>query len=134
MKILKMLKKSLYIILFFIFLFSGVIGMSNILEKIKITGTFNSLLTYILSILFFIMLYVDLRKFDDRKKLLNIAKNVFSLDYTNLKNISRIDYDDNCNFIIYLKNGLHYSLDNYNIPKTQQDLQALDDSFSQIHF
>lgn len=35
MKILKMLKKSLYIILFFIFLFSGVIGIGNILEKIK---------------------------------------------------------------------------------------------------
>lgn len=134
MKISKILKNTLYSILFFIFLISGMIGISDILEKIKITGTFNFLLMFILTILFFAFLSDDLKKLDNRKELLDISKNVFSLDYTNLKNISNIDYDNNCNFVIYLKNGLHFPLKNFAVPETQQDLQDLDNHFSQIVF
>ena len=79
MKISKILKNTLYSILFFIFLISGMIGISDILEKIKITGTFNFLLMFILTILFFAFLSDDLKKLDNRKELLDISKNVFQL-------------------------------------------------------
>lgn len=131
MKFIKRLGIILYSLILLFILISGICNMSTFIGRLGIGfGSLDYIITISLSAFAFYMFARDIDNIYGVKKKLNIAKNVFSLDYTNLKNISKIDFDDSCNFNIYLKNGLHISLNKYYIPKTQKDLQNLDDEFN----
>lgn len=131
MKFIKRLGNILYSLILLFILISGICNMSTFIGRLGIGfGSLDYIITISLSAFAFYMFARDIDNIYGVKKKLNIAKNVFSLDYTNLKNISKIDFDDSCNFNIYLKNGLHISLNKYYIPKTQKDLQNLDDEFN----
>lgn len=131
MKFIKRLGDILYSLILLFILISGICNMSTFIGRLGIGfGSLDYIITISLSVFAFYMFARDIDNIYGVKKKLNIAKNVFSLDYTNLKNISKIDFDDSCNFNIYLKNGLHISLNKYYIPKTQKDLQNLDDEFN----
>lgn len=131
MKFIKRLGNILYSLILLFILISGICNMSTFIGRLGIGfGSLDYIITISLSAFAFYMFARDIDNIYGVKKKLNIAKNVFSLDYTNLKNISKIDFDNSCNFNIYLKNGLHISLNKYYIPKTQKDLQNLDDEFN----
>lgn len=131
MKFIKCLGNILYSLILLFILISGICNMSTFIGRLGIGfGSLDYIITISLSAFAFYMFARDIDNIYGVKKKLSIAKNVFSLDYTNLKNISKIDFDDSCNFNIYLKNGLHISLNKYYIPKTQKDLQNLDDEFN----
>ncbi|MEE1389253.1 MAG: hypothetical protein U0M00_01600 [Clostridia bacterium] len=131
MKFIKCLGNILCSLILLFIVISGIYSISIWLERLGVGfGVLNYVLTISLSAFSFYMFSHNIDNIYGGKKKLSIAKNVFSLDYTDLKNISKIDFDDNYNFNIYLKNGLHISLNKYYIPKTQKDLQNLDDEFN----
>ena len=131
MKFIKRLGNILYSLILLFILISGICNMSTFIGRLGIGfGSLDYIITISLSAFAFYMFARDIDNIYGGKKKLSIAKNVFSLDYTDLKNISKIDFDDSYNFNIYLKNGLHISLNKYYIPKTQKDLQNLDDEFN----
>lgn len=131
MKFIKCLGNILCSLILLFIVISGIYSISIWLERLGVGfGVLNYVLTISLSAFSFYMFSHNIDNIYGGKKKLSIAKNVFSLDYTDLKNISKIDFDDNYNFNIYLKNGLHISLNEYYIPKTQKDLQNLDDEFN----
>lgn len=131
MKFIKCLGNILCSLILLFIVISGIYSISIWLERLGVGfGVLNYVLTISLSAFSFYMFSHNIDNIYGGKKKLSIAKNVFSLDYTDLKNISKIDFDDSCNFNIYLKNGLHISLNEYYIPKTQKDLQNLDDEFN----
>jgi hypothetical protein len=130
MKFIKCLGNILCSLILLFIVISGIYSISIWLERLGVGfGVLNYVLTISLSAFSFYMFSHNIDNIYGARKKLSIAKNVFSLDYTDLKNISKIDFDDNYNFNIYLKNGLHISLNKYYIPKTQKDLQNLDDEF-----
>lgn len=130
MKFIKCLGNVLYSLILLFILISGICNMSTFIGNLGIGfGSLDYIITISLSAFAFYMFSHNIDNIYGARKKLSIAKNVFSLDYTDLKNISKIDFDDNYNFNIYLKNGLHISLNKYYIPKTQKDLQNLDDEF-----
>nr|DAT04988.1 MAG TPA: hypothetical protein [Caudoviricetes sp.] len=130
MKFIKCLGNILCSLILLFIVISGIYSISIWLERLGVGfGVLNYVLTISLSAFSFYMFSHNIDNIYGARKKLSIAKNVFSLDYTDLKNISRIDFDDSYNFNIYLKNGLHISLNKYYIPKTQKDLQNLDDEF-----
>lgn len=131
MKFIKCLGNILCSLILLFIVISGIYSISIWLERLGVGfGVLNYVLTISLSAFSFYMFSHNIDNIYGGKKKLSIAKNVFSLDYTDLKNISKIDFDDNYNFNIYLKNGLHISLNEYYIPKTQKNLQNLDDEFN----
>lgn len=131
MKFIKCLGNILCSLILLFIVISGIYSISIWLERLGVGfGVLNYVLTISLSAFSFYMFSHNIDNIYGARKKLSIAKNVFSLDYTDLKNISKIDFDDNYNFNIYLKNGLHISLNKYYIPKTQKDLQNLDDEFN----
>lgn len=131
MKFIKCLGNVLYSLILLFILISGICNMSTFIGHLGIGfGVLNYVLTISLLAFSFYMFSHNIDNIYGARKKLSIAKNVFSLDYTDLKNISKIDFDDSCNFNIYLKNGLHMSLNKYYIPKTQQELQDLDNEFN----
>lgn len=131
MKFIKCLGNILCSLILLFIVISGIYSISIWLERLGVGfGVLNYVLTISLSAFSFYMFSHNIDNIYGARKKLSIAKNVFSLDYTDLKNISRIDFDDSYNFNIYLKNGLHISLNKYYIPKTQKDLQNLDDEFN----
>lgn len=131
MKFIKCLGNILCSLILLFIVISGIYSISIWLERLGVGfGVLNYVLTISLSAFSFYMFSHNIDNIYGARKKLSIAKNVFSLDYTDLKNISRIDFDDSYNFNIYLKNGLHISLNEYYIPKTQKDLQNLDDEFN----
>lgn len=131
MKFIKRLGNILCSLILLFIVISGIYSISIWLERLGVGfGVLNYVLTISLLAFSFYMFSHNIDNIYGARKKLSIAKNVFSLDYTDLKNISKIDFDDNYNFNIYLKNGLHISLNKYYIPKTQKDLQNLDDEFN----
>lgn len=131
MKFIKWLGNILYSLILLFIVISGICSISIGLERLGVGfGILNYVLTISLVTFSFYMFFHNIDNIYGARKKLSIAKNVFSLDYTDLKNISKIDFDDSYNFNIYLKNGLHISLNKYYIPKTQKDLQNLDDEFN----
>ena len=131
MKFIKCLGNVLYSLTLLFILISGICNMSTFIGRLGIGfGSLDYIITISLSAFAFYMFARDIDNIYGIKKKLKKKKNVFSLDYTDLKNISKIDFDDSYNFNIYLKNGLHISLNKYYIPKTQKDLQNLDDEFN----
>ena len=119
MKFIKCLGNILCSLILLFIVISGIYSISIWLERLGVGfGVLNYVLTISLSAFSFYMFSHNIDNIYGARKKLSIAKNVFSLDYTDLKNISKIDFDDNYNFNIYLKNGLHISLNKYYIPKT----------------
>ena len=131
MKFIKYLGNILYSLILLFIVISGICNMSTCIGRLGIGfGSLNYIITISLSAFAFYIFAHDIDNIYGVRKKMSIAKNVFSLDYTNLKNISEIDFDDSYNFNIYLKNGMHMPLNKYYIPKTQQELQALDNEFN----
>lgn len=121
--------KILITIIGLIYFISILLGFSNILEFIglKNSGGFLSLMLTGCSAAF---IGITSMKEEQQKKtkLLNIAKHIYCLDYTNLNNISKIDFDSNFNLKVHLKNGLKLNLPTCDIPKTQEELKKLDNN------
>lgn len=62
MKLIKIIGKVLYILIIFIIIIYGIIGIGEVLKFIGITGFLNSLLQYSLSIYGIGMFYYDINK------------------------------------------------------------------------
>jgi len=62
LKIMKSLLKILYCLIFFTIIIGGILNLSDILEYFHITGSTNSILTYLLVIYAFGMFFYDLDK------------------------------------------------------------------------
>lgn len=125
--------KILITIIGLIYSISIFLGFSNILEFIglKDSGGFLSLMLTGSSVAF---IGITSMKEEQQKKikLLSIAKHIYCLDYTNLNNISKIDFDNDFNLKVYLKNGFKLNLNTCNLPKTQEELKKLDDNIHKI--
>ena len=102
MKFIKCLGNILCSLILLFIVISGIYSISIWLERLGVGfGVLNYVLTISLSAFSFYMFSHNIDNIYGGKKKLSIAKNVFSLDYTDLKNISKIDFDDNYNFNIY---------------------------------
>ena len=131
-KIEKIVTKIIGITLFI----SIFIGINKILSFDKI-GFFSLLLT--LGMILYII-YIDSKE----KRLiaqntLNIAKKIYTMDYSRLANIRKIEiiYTENCEYKyqVYMKNyqDLHFNLLEQKVPKDQEELNVLDKQFEKMN-
>ena len=70
---------------------------------------------------------------EETQKILEEAKEIYSLDYSNLKNIKKIEINNKHEYFIILKkddNEFEIELSTNNIPHTQSDLQILDKKYN----
>lgn len=67
-----------------------------------------------------------------RKEMLNNIKTVYSLDYSKLDNITKIDFSEDGNFYVYTNYKASYKLEEKCIPKNQEMLLRLDKMYDRI--
>lgn len=66
------------------------------------------------------------------KEMLNNIKTVYSLDYSKLDNITKIDFSEDGNFYVYTNYKASYKLEEKCIPKNQEMLIWLDKTYDRI--
>lgn len=112
------------------------IGLNKILIFDE-TGFFSLLAT--IGIILYIVFVINKEKILIVRNTLNIAEKIYSLDYTKLDNIRKIDisYNENGEYIyqVYLKNSqdLHFNILEQIIPESQEELNALDKQFENMN-
>ena len=112
------------------------IGLNKILIFDE-TGFFSLLAT--IGIILYIVFVINKEKILIVQNTLNIAEKIYSLDYTKLDNIRKIDisYNENGEYIyqVYLKNSqdLHFNILEQIIPESQEELNALDKQFENMN-
>lgn len=112
------------------------IGLNKILIFDE-TGFFSLLAT--IGIILYIVFVINKEKILIVRNTLNIAEKIYSLDYTKLDNIRKIDisYNENGEYIyqVYLKNSqnLHFNILEQIIPESQEELNALDKQFKNMN-
>jgi len=128
-----MKKSYLIFIEIWIFLLSIItfIGINSIL-KFDYSGFFSFL--YVLGSFMLIYNLFSKIKNVEIKKILTDIKTVSNLDYSNLKNITKIDYTDNGDFYLYINNNKEtcFKLEKNRIPKNQEMLLELDEIYDGI--
>ena len=72
---------------------------------------------------------------EDRKELLEKAKSIYSLNYSNLKHIYQIELTEEGKYRLYLKDNPDYSsnLLDSRVPKTQEQLEFLDNQIGELN-
>lgn len=112
------------------------IGLNKILIFDE-TGFFSLLAT--IGIILYIVFVINKEKILIVRNTLNIAEKIYSLDYTKLDNIRKIDisYNENGEYMyqVYLKNSqdLHFNILEQIIPESQEELNALDKQFENMN-
>lgn len=112
------------------------IGLNKILIFDE-TGFFSLLAT--IGIILYIVFVINKEKILIVRNTLNIAEKIYSLDYTKLDNIRKIDisYNENGEYIyqVYLKNSqdLHFNILEQIIPESQEELNALDKQLEKMN-
>lgn len=125
--------KSIFLGLwFFILWLAATIGISNIINHKTV-----SLIAICFSTGSFVFFFDLIKKEQEEKtkKIINQATTIYSLDYTNLKNIKRIQLkDDKKCYVILNKEEKEYvsNLKIESIPQNQEMLQKLDEKYNKI--
>lgn len=129
-----MKKSYLIFIVIWIFFLSIIafIGISSILKFDY--SAFFSLLYVIGSIMLINNLFSKIKNIEIKKILTNI-KTISSLDYSNLNNITKIDFLENGDFYVHISNNnkkTSLQLETHRIPKNQEMLLELDKTYDGI--
>ena len=115
---------------------STIIGINKILPFDK-TGFFSMLIAF--GIILYIIYLSSKEQIKIVQKSLNIAEQIYSLDYSHLVNISKIEivYTESCEYQyqVYFKNypDFHFSILEQKVPKNQEELELLDRQFDKIN-
>ena len=81
----------------------------------------------------FILVHLNSEKVEkETKKMLVEAEELYSLDYSNLKNIKKIELTNNHEYFAILKCDLRLGLEKNKVPHTQFDLELLDKTYENI--
>ena len=111
-----------------------IIGINKILPFDK-TGFFSMLIAF--GIILYIVYLLSKEKTIVVQRTLNIAKQLYSLDYSHLVNISRIEivYTEGCEYQVHFKDypDFHFSILEQKVPKNQEELELLDRQFDKIN-
>ena len=114
---------------------SGILLIYVAIATVFFTGDLihNEILSYLFDLFILCEIYFlisEISKKSDEKvdNLLKISKIVYSLDYSNLKNIKELIIKNGNTFKIILKNDMELSIKQ--IPLTQNDLITLDNKFN----
>lgn len=127
--------KNIFKMILFLILFIGCcFGVSDVLELIYIPTEYSIFLA-LLIVLGGIFLVIHISEEENKKKkeeLIEIAKKIYSLDYTNLKNIENIELQTDKKLIINLKTPIKCHTTINEIPSSQEQLEELDKKFNGI--
>jgi len=69
----------------------------------------------------------------ETKKILLEAEELYSLDYTNLHNIKKIELNNKHEYFVLLRCNLQIKLENNKIPHTQFELKTLDEAYEELN-
>ena len=128
------MKRKIIGILFFMLFIICCFGTSDILELIHISTEYSLFLALLIT-LGMILLIIYISGEENKKKneeLIEIAKKIYSLDYTNLKNIESLELQPSKELTVNLKNPIKWHLTIKEIPSSQEKLEQLDKKFNKI--
>lgn len=128
--------KKIIVGILFLFLFVGCCyGISGVLELIHIPTKYSLFLSLLIALGgIFLIIYLSEKENEEKKQeLIKIAKKIYSLDYTNLKNIESIELQSDKKLIVNLKNPIKWHFTINEIPSSQEELEKLDEKYNKIN-